>query len=97
MRLEGAINLILKWDVGRVSPKYWAWKGAEGSSKGAAPSSATVGNGTYIKIIRMTHLQATVPPGRCRLVAVTDDVFEVVATSPLAGVSSHVAFHCVVV
>lgn len=57
---------------------------------------ATGRNSTYIKIIRVTHFQTTIPPGGCRLVAVTDDVFEIVAASPLAGVSSYVAFHCVV-
>lgn len=66
------------------------------SVSGVRLDQPQAGRGTHVKIIRMTHFQTAVPAGGCRLVAVANNVFKIVAASPLAWVSSYVAFHCVV-
>lgn len=54
-----------------------------------------VSHTTYIEIIRLAHLQASVPTGGPWSISVTDYSFETMATAPLSSIASRVTLHAV--
>lgn len=48
---------------------------------------------TYIKIIRLSHFQSTIPSGGPWSVSVTNNTLEIVTSTPLSPVSSGVSLH----
>lgn len=91
MSLVSAVELILYdivsvhriVDIGRILHK-------QGREEG--PLSAT---STHIKIIRLPHLQASIPTEGARSIAVAHYSFETMATAPLSSVASRVTLHAV--